>query len=114
MIYWLRGYGGAVFLIAGLMVFGIPALMFLNRPYSTPAVLEEAEVVRFGARHVEEGSRPLVIVKTKDGRIRQLLANPRQLLHCRRGTTILLERRGTIFLVHPRGCVPQGPRGEDG
>jgi hypothetical protein len=73
-------------------------------------VAEIGEVVRFGAYDFDDGSHAVVLVRTRDGQVRQLIADQPWLLRCQRGSTIRLTRRGATYRVDPLGCpAPRRP-----
>src|SRR5688572_2116375 len=103
--FWLRDYGLAASTVALLCVVTAGLLAWLSSFDRRPERLEEATVVRFG-HYVDTKWRPspVVVVRTRDGAVRQLAASPHRLSHCRSGGPILLVRRGAGLFVHSRGC----------
>lgn len=104
--WWLRDSWKAILLVLGLAAFAIAAGLWMTRNARMPAIEEQAEVVRFGAYHTEEGARPLVLVRMNDGRIVQLGVSRSQTRNCRVGSRIQLVRRGDTLNVHSSGCSP--------
>ncbi len=87
---------GAVFLLLGL---------FVTRTSSQPGEPDEGQVVRFGSRATDEGDRPLIIVKLRDGTEKQLFIHRAQIQTCRVGARIQLVRKGDWLGVHRRACL---------
>ena len=110
--YWLRDYWGAILVAAGLCALVAGLLYFAVRagPGSGRAeTVEEALVLRFGNYDSRWRHRPVVIVRTRRGEVRQLLASRQALRHCRQGSRIAIVRRGAGLFVHSRGCpAPTG------
>ncbi|HYI63901.1 MAG TPA: hypothetical protein VEW71_03340 [Allosphingosinicella sp.] len=107
--YWFQDYWKVVLLLLGLAAFLGAAGLWWIRNNAQPALVEDAQVIRFGAYSFDDGRQPVVLVRTNDGRTRQL-AVPRGSTHlCRVGSTIRLIRRGAILTVDPRGCRPGAP-----
>jgi hypothetical protein len=110
----LRDYWGAILAAAGLCLL-LAGLLFLAvraGPGSGRAgAAEEALVLRFGHYDSRWRRRPVAIVRTRDGAVRQLLASPQALRHCRKGSRIRIVRRGAGVFVHSEGCPapPGGP-----
>jgi hypothetical protein len=106
--WWLRDYGGAILVAAGLC--GLIAGLFhlASRTGPDPGrvqTVEEALVLRFGYYDSKWRHRPAVVVRTRDGAVRQLLASRQALRHCRKGSRIAIIRRGAGLFVHSRGCL---------
>jgi hypothetical protein len=102
--YWFRDNWKVMLLLLGLTAFALAVGLWWTRNSAMPPTYEEAEVVRFGAYSFDDGPRPVVVVRTKDGRILQLAARRGATHHCRTGSVIRLVRRGAILTVDPRGC----------
>lgn len=100
----LRAEAGAILVLGGLAAVAVGFMIVANREAQAPAHVEDAEIVRFGVSSHEEGNRPLVIVRPRDGQPRQLRAYPSQLAGCRQGDRIRLLRQGRRLRVHPLGC----------
>jgi hypothetical protein len=103
--WWMRDYGGAILVLVGAAAFVIAVGRFAVRPYSERPTFEQARIVRFGSYASKFGSRPVVLVKTRDGTIRQLRVDERKTRRCKVGDTIHLVRRGSALFVRPQGCV---------
>lgn len=93
----LLGGVGAVLLAAGL---------FVARTSGKTATQEVGQVVRFGSYATDEGDQPLVIVRLRDGRVRQFYIHRAQLRTCRVGDRIRLVSKGDWLGVHLRACLP--------
>lgn len=107
--YWFRDNWKVMLLLLGLMVLMLAVGLWWTRNNAMPPTYEEAEVVRFGAYSFDDGPQPVVLVRTKDGRILQLGVRRGWTHHCRTGSVIRLVRRGAILTVDPRGCRPTAP-----
>lgn len=68
-------------------------------------VPEEGQVVRFGSHATDEGNKPLVLVRLRDGSERQLRIHRTQVRTCRVGGRIQLVRRGSWVGVDPMACA---------
>lgn len=105
-LHWLWSELGAILVVlalGGLFAGGVG--WFYTRESSKPATEELATVVHFGHRDSKYEVHPLVVVRLKNGDERQLMAgNRNRLVHCRKGSTIRLIRRGSALFVDPRGC----------
>ncbi|MGZ8284112.1 MAG: hypothetical protein ACXW27_03065 [Allosphingosinicella sp.] len=102
--FWLRDYGLALSAVAGLSALVAGLLVWLWSATRGPDRFEEAKVVRFGYYDGEWRQRPVVIVRTSDGAVRQLNVSRQKLRHCRAGDSIMLIRRGSGLFVHRQGC----------
>lgn len=108
---WLRDYWGAILAAAGLCVLLAGLLHFVVRAGpgpGRPETVEQARVLRFGYYDSKWVHQPVVIVRTRDGAVRQLRARREALRHCRKGSSIMLVRRGPGLFVHSRGCSAAG------
>jgi hypothetical protein len=101
----LRDYGLAWLAAAACCALFAGLLLLLQRATDGPESYEQAEIVRFGYYDGKWSHLPLVIVRTGDGKVRQLGAPRQALRHCRRGDTIMLVHRGSALFVHPEGCA---------
>lgn len=108
LTWWFRENWGAA--LALLLSFGFCLGLFLwgARDIGEPEVAEEATVVRFGAYSSDTGATPVVIVRTKDGRLLQLEVDARATQRCRTGSAIQVYRRGSTFFG-AGGCRPPPP-----
>jgi hypothetical protein len=102
----LRGEAKAILTLAGICAFVLAVAFYAVRQGKQPPQTIEATVLRFGASATDEGNKPLVIVRTADGRIRQLRAHRSRLSGCTAGAPIRLVRQGSLLRVHPAGCRP--------
>ena len=109
---WIRQYGGAILTAAVLcaLLAGLLHLAVRHRPSTgaTPAP-EDAEILRFGLWESKWIHQPVVIVRTRDGAVRQLIATPPILRHCRKGSRIRLVRTGATLRVDSKGCPAAAP-----
>jgi hypothetical protein len=103
--YWIRDYGGAILLAVAVCVLFAGLLRWKAGLSAGPETYEEAEVLRFGYYERRYVQLPLVIVRTRDGAVRQLEATRQSLRYCRRGDAIMLVRRGAGLFVHRQGCL---------
>jgi hypothetical protein len=102
--YWLRDYGLALLTTGIFCALAAGLLVWLWSRTAGPERAEQATIVRFGYYDGRWRPRVVVYVRTRDGAIRQLVATPRKLRHCRTGDPIALIRRGAGLFVHSRGC----------
>jgi hypothetical protein len=104
--WWLGREAKAILLGIGLLALLVAIAFYALRQAGRPTETFEATVLRFGMSSSEEGNRPLVLVRTADGRIRQLHAHRSRLIGCRPGAAIRLMKRGALLNVDPSGCRP--------
>jgi hypothetical protein len=93
-----------LFLVAGALF--AAAGLAMRWELSTPMVeVEPGTVVRFSGEPYGLGTRGLVIViRLKGGRLAQLQSGTTNVRHCRVGSTIRLNRKGSYLRIHPAGC----------
>ena len=103
--WWLEDYGKVLVVVSAIALLFVGIGIFAMKPFEAPAETEKATVVRFGSYNGRYGSGPVVIVRTRDGSIRQLLVGQRRTRNCRAGDTIHLVRRGDALFVHTQGCT---------
>ena len=112
---WLRDYWSAILVAAVLcaLLAGLLHLIVRTGPGpGRPETVEEARVLRFGYYDGKWVHQPVVIVRTRDGAVRQLRARREALRYCRKGSRIAIVRRGAAVFVHSQGCLP--PAGAPG
>ena len=102
--FWLRDYGLALLVTAVLCVLFVGLLIWMLGTTRGPERFEEAKVVRFGYYDGKWVHQPVVVVRTRDGAVRELAADRQRLRHCHAGDTITLVRRGAGLFVHRQGC----------
>lgn len=95
----------AILLLVGLSVTFVLLGMFVMRGLNMPAKQEVATVVRFGSYATDVGDRPLVIVRLRNGTIRQLSIERAQLQSCRVGNQIRLVQQADWLRVHYQACL---------
>lgn len=100
----LRHYGPAwLAVLSGCALFA-GLLLLLQRASDGPETAEPAEILRFGRVDSRWRDQPVVVVRTGDGRLVQVLARRQALRHCRRGDQVTLVRSGKALFLHPDGC----------
>lgn len=109
--FWLRDYGLAVAVVAGFCTLTVGLIIWMWSPGGEPERFEEAKVVRFAYYDDRWSRRAVVIVRTRDGTVRQLYASRGKLRHCRPGDSIVVVRRGSALFVGPKGCAAPAARG---
>lgn len=80
------------------------AVVHTNRA-NQPMRKEVGQVVRFGSHATDVGDRPLIVVRLRNGTIRQFFIRRAQLQTCRVGDRIRLVRKGDWLGVHRGGCA---------
>ena len=94
----------AILLITCLGVLSFVLGLSVTNRSKQPTEEEVGQVIRFGSYATDEGDRPLVLVKLRDGTRRQLFIRRAQLQTCRVHAPLRLVRRGDWLAVHHRGC----------
>ena len=109
--WWLRSEGKAILTLAAITCLFLGLAFYAVQQSKQPRQTIEGRILRFGASATDEGNKPLVIVRTADGRIYQLRAHRSRLFGCTTGAPIRLVRQGTLLKVDPAGCPPQQEAG---
>lgn len=90
-------------LVLGLLLIAAVAAVALVLTRAPERV--EAEVIRFGSYATEEGNQPLLLVRLRDGTVRQVWARRSDVRSCRVGGMVQLMRRGSLLTLQPGGCL---------
>lgn len=108
--WWLRSEGGVLLLGLGVAVlFALLGAALLSQS-KQPAETLDAVILRFGAASHYEGSRPIVVARTADGRLHQLLIDASTLAGCTAGDPIRLTKRGGIVALRSAPCARAAER----
>jgi hypothetical protein len=102
--FWLRDYGLALTVAAAVCASFAGLFLWISSTARGPERFENGQVVRFGYYDGKWVHQPVVIVRTRDGAVRQVRADRQRLRHCHAGDTIMLVRRGTGLFVDRQGC----------
>lgn len=106
--WWFRDNWQTLLALLVIFAFMLALILWAARDIGEPEVTEQATVVRFGAYSSDTGATPVVIVRTKDGRLLQLEVDARTTQRCRTGSDIQVLRRGST-LTGVGGCRPPPP-----
>lgn len=105
----VRDHWKIALLVAGLVVLAIVLGLWRYRDDAATVVEERAELIRFGVTSDYDGDHPTVIVRLRDGSVRQLSASRASVRLCRVGGGIRVLRSENTLRVSPFGCAPAAP-----
>ena len=91
-------------LAALLVVLSAIAIAALRTWTMTPSTVE-AQLLRIGSLPSDTGDMPMLVVRLKDGTIRQFSVRPSDVHACRVGSPIRLIKRGALLTLPQNGCA---------